>query len=105
MAAAAAFDMACFPLGPEVCEVAAPLTQLFGARHVCGAKFAGRIAPSKSAEHYFRSRRLLSSASVKVISESSARIAASDEAEEARAEARESGRLELELRHAGIEAE
>ncbi|RWG66925.1 Na+/H+ antiporter [Mesorhizobium sp.] len=33
------------------------------------------------------------------------RIAASDEAEEARAEARESGRLELELRHAGIEAE
>ncbi|TIW31641.1 MAG: Na+/H+ antiporter, partial [Mesorhizobium sp.] len=33
------------------------------------------------------------------------RIAASDEAEEARAEAREAGRLELELRHAGIEAE
>ncbi|RWX66799.1 Na+/H+ antiporter, partial [Mesorhizobium sp. M4B.F.Ca.ET.089.01.1.1] len=33
------------------------------------------------------------------------RIAASDEADEARAEAREAGRLELELRHAGIEAE
>ncbi|MET3592949.1 CPA1 family monovalent cation:H+ antiporter [Mesorhizobium shonense] len=33
------------------------------------------------------------------------RIAASDEAEEARAEAREAGRLELDLRHAGIEAE
>ncbi|TIX08850.1 MAG: Na+/H+ antiporter, partial [Mesorhizobium sp.] len=33
------------------------------------------------------------------------RIAASDEAEEARAEAREAGRLELEFRHAGIEAE
>jgi len=33
------------------------------------------------------------------------RVAASDEAEEARAEAREAGRLELELRHAGIEAE
>ncbi|MER9296064.1 Na+/H+ antiporter [Mesorhizobium sp. M0621] len=33
------------------------------------------------------------------------RIAASDEADEARAEARESGRLELELRLAGIEAE
>jgi CPA1 family monovalent cation:H+ antiporter len=33
------------------------------------------------------------------------RIAASDEAEEARAEAREAGRLELELRRAGIEAE
>ncbi|TPL72219.1 Na+/H+ antiporter [Mesorhizobium sp. B2-3-15] len=33
------------------------------------------------------------------------RIAASDEADEARAEAREAGRLELELRAAGIEAE
>jgi Na+/H+ antiporter len=33
------------------------------------------------------------------------RIAASDEADEARAEAREAGRLELELRFAGIEAE
>ncbi|MER9610115.1 Na+/H+ antiporter, partial [Mesorhizobium sp. M0312] len=33
------------------------------------------------------------------------RIAASDEADEARAEAREAGRLELELRLAGIEAE
>ncbi|RUU77767.1 Na+/H+ antiporter [Mesorhizobium sp. M7A.F.Ca.MR.362.00.0.0] len=33
------------------------------------------------------------------------RIAASDEADEARAEAREAGRLELELRSAGIEAE
>ncbi|RWP92928.1 MAG: Na+/H+ antiporter [Mesorhizobium sp.] len=33
------------------------------------------------------------------------RIAASDEADEARAEAREAGRLELELRYAGIEAE
>lgn len=33
------------------------------------------------------------------------RIAASDEADEARAEAREAGRLELDLRHAGIEAE
>ncbi|TIW62195.1 MAG: Na+/H+ antiporter [Mesorhizobium sp.] len=33
------------------------------------------------------------------------RIAASDEADEARAEAREAGRLELELRTAGIEAE
>ncbi|RWB53505.1 Na+/H+ antiporter [Mesorhizobium sp.] len=33
------------------------------------------------------------------------RIAASDEADEARAEAREAARLELELRHAGIEAE
>ncbi len=33
------------------------------------------------------------------------RIAASDEAVEARAEAREAGRLELELRLAGIEAE
>ncbi|TIP57608.1 MAG: Na+/H+ antiporter, partial [Mesorhizobium sp.] len=33
------------------------------------------------------------------------RIAASDEADEARAEAREAGRLELEMRLAGIEAE
>lgn len=33
------------------------------------------------------------------------RIAASDEADEARAEAREAGRLELELRFAAIEAE
>jgi hypothetical protein len=32
---------------PLLPDIAPPLTQLLGPRHVCGAKFAGRIAPNR----------------------------------------------------------